>query len=545
MGRLSYLVAGLALPGLLFYLFCWRLPATRPVALPPLPPREQLALLPLDSRPVCTSLPQALGALAGSKVILPPKEALDNYKQPSQQEKLRQWLEEVLPSCQGALLSSDNYLLGGLSSARSRQPTPAAAQAFFRQLQAYGALCPDLGVFAIVPRLWLPDQPPASWYGYSLYRYNQEAAAAGLGSFTAAQALAERRENLPAPILAAYLDLYQANRAFNRAFLSQDSGPGLRLLGQDDSEPLSLANAGLEQAAALLAASPRKQAALTYGADEVAALLLARRYLAGRRPKVYLRYAHPSLPYLYLPYMALTVSGSLADKMALLGLEEAASLEEADFCLYVSCGHQGYSPGPRQVAEVAQLLQGPCPLALLDLSADYEREQLLLPLLLKEELPLLRLGAYAGWNTFSNSAGSALAQAAVFTLRRREVPPADLPRLYAQNALFLCQRFLDDYAYQKLLHPQLRQELEVMGLEPGGLQPRERAYAQRQADAFVRRQARELLHYCLGRHSFYQDAQGAYYLRELEAGARLPWPRIFEADIQVEARFGLGEREGG
>ncbi len=542
MGLLSRTVAGLSLPCCLFYFFCRLLPESRPVDLPPLPATKQVALLPLDSRPVCTELPQELGALAGYNVILPPKESLDNYERSSQREKLRLWLRQVLPQSKAAVISSDNFLLGGLIGARSRQATEGETKTFLRELKDLEALCPATDTFAIVPRLWVQAKAPASWYGYNLYRYNLSKAAADLGSFRAAEELKERRQKIPAPILAAYLDLYRANENFVSSFLAAGPlGGGLHLVGQDDSEPLTLSSAYLDRAAEKISVSKNGRAALTYGADEAASLLLARRFLKERRArlKVYVRYAHPSLPYLYLPYMALTVSGSVADKMALLGLEETKELAEADFCLYISCGHAGYRPGKKEVQEAAELLKGPRPLALVDLSADYEEEELLLPLLLKEQLPLLRLGAFAGWNTCGNSVGSALAEAAVFTLRRRELSKEELPRFYAQNAVFLCRRFLDDHFFQKILHPRLRPELEVLGTDPAHLDEKERAYAQWQVNDFIKRKAKELLYFSLGRRSFYEDEKGAYYLRDLNASAVLPWPRIFEAKLRVRAGFGL------
>ena len=50
------------------------------ISLPALPISDSVLLVPLDSRPVCSTMVQKLGKLAGINVIVPPKELLDNYQ---------------------------------------------------------------------------------------------------------------------------------------------------------------------------------------------------------------------------------------------------------------------------------------------------------------------------------------------------------------------------------------------------------------------------------------------------------------------------------
>ena len=51
----------------------------------------------------------------------------------------------------------------------------------------------------------------------------------------------------------------------------------------------------------------------------------------------------------------------------------------------------------------------------------FEAEELLLPQLLANNAPINKLAAYAAWNTFSNSSGTALAQGLIFAGRLREL----------------------------------------------------------------------------------------------------------------------------
>ena len=59
------------------------LPSSTPLKLTQPAPTQSILLLPLDSRPVCSTMVQKLGTLAGLNVILPPKACLDNYRTPS------------------------------------------------------------------------------------------------------------------------------------------------------------------------------------------------------------------------------------------------------------------------------------------------------------------------------------------------------------------------------------------------------------------------------------------------------------------------------
>ena len=48
---------------------------------------------------------------------------------------------------------------------------------------------------------------------------------------------------------------------------------------------------------------------ITYGADEIASLLLTRYYLQQQkwRPKVYLQFATPNTEFMHMPYMAVSI----------------------------------------------------------------------------------------------------------------------------------------------------------------------------------------------------------------------------------------------
>jgi hypothetical protein len=55
----------------------------------------QIALLPLDERPVNTRLPADVAAIAGGRVLLPPASILPSMRRPGDTSALREWLHQT------------------------------------------------------------------------------------------------------------------------------------------------------------------------------------------------------------------------------------------------------------------------------------------------------------------------------------------------------------------------------------------------------------------------------------------------------------------
>ena len=146
------------------------LPSSTPLRLPQPTPTQSILLLPLDSRPVCSTMVQKLGALAGLNVILPPKACLDNYRTPSDRQKLLQWLQINQSKYDYSIISADNLLHGGLLAARMNTATPTEEDALLKHLQQLSP-AKQQAIFSVIPRLLVSDQLlPDRWYQYQLLR---------------------------------------------------------------------------------------------------------------------------------------------------------------------------------------------------------------------------------------------------------------------------------------------------------------------------------------------------------------------------------------
>ena len=524
------------------------LPSSTPLRLTQQPPTQSILLLPLDSRPVCSTIVQKLGALAGLNVILPPKACLDNYRTPSDRQKLLQWLQTNQSKYDYSIISADNLLHGGLLAARMNTAAPAEEDALLKQLQQF-APAKQQAIFSVIPRLLVSDQLlPDRWYQYKLMRYSQLADIVRItGSFALTQELRRTEANIPAKVLDKYRSRYQQSDRFNMGLLKLATDDRRITFGQDDASPIGLPHASAVRLQSSIAAQKlQQQAQLTYGADEIASLLLTRYYLqqSSWQPKVYLHYASPKAEGADMPYMAVCVGAALRNQLKLIGASEANTPDSADLICYINCGNDDFRPSVMQAQELQQMLDQGYKVALIDSSANFEAEELLLPQLLAHNVQINKLAAYAAWNTFSNSSGTALAQGLLFCGRLRQLQAAGaaadrLAALYAANLNFTAERILEDYYYQKLVHPKLRQTLESFSTNPVELDSEDKTATEQYIQGKLSLQSYKLLHDNLGRTPFYQQNGQSYYLSDLSVGAKLPWARIFEAELQVWTHTGL------
>ena len=557
------------------------------VSLPALPAHEELLLVPLDSRPVCSTMVQKLGKLAGINVIVPPKELLDNYQEPAKSKKLWQWLQNKSANYNTSIISTDILLHGSLLQTRQHIASAQEQDYFFSELnklQKNITASPprqsnytnstdsdkhQLQLFSVIPRLLVSDEVyPDCWYQWHLMRYSQLLDMVQInGDYAMTKELMEYKEEIPADILSKYTSIFTQSQGFNERLLAHllpkaknskniantqvnatvaTSAP-LFIIGQDDSSPFGLPHMTATKLARHIEEHTwQTQAQLTNGADEIAALLLTRHFLQQShwQPKLFLAYGSPKTEFKHMPYMASSVGATLRNQAQLVGAQLVEESNAADIILFVHCGDADAKPTAAEAEQLASYLKHDKHVALIDLSANFEAEEMLLPLLLAQNINVNRLAAYAGWNTFSNSSGTALAQSIIFTGRLRQLQaqqsttnnPLLIPALYADNLNFTIERMLEDYYYQKRIHPQLRPYLESFGTTPTDLEPEEKQQTEYRIQERLSLYATWLYWRSLSRTPFYADTHKAYYLTDLTVGAKLPWNRIFEVDLNVHTK---------
>ncbi len=234
----------------LYYTLNLSLPTTKKYIFPRIILRKNILLVPLDSRPVCSTMVQKLGRIVGLNVIVPPKELLDNYRHPANRKKLYEWLNNNISHYQKAIISADILLHGSLLQSRQTTVTPKEQQKFLQGLQKLrqeNGMHTAIDIFSIIPRLLVSDELlPDRWYQFHLMRYSQLLDMTEINNDPyMTKELLEYQNKIPNNILAKYLALFKNSHQFNLALLEaarkqQSQVPFNIIIGQDDASPFGL-----------------------------------------------------------------------------------------------------------------------------------------------------------------------------------------------------------------------------------------------------------------------------------------------------------------
>lgn len=540
--------------------FAFWTPSRYPAALPEAPPlliKRRVILLPLDSRPPTLKFPVELGALGNIQVVTPPSSLLDQNTIPGNQEALFKWLEKESETADAIVLSTDMLLHGGLVASRRISPDILTAESktqwdtrtskLIERLEFLRNKNPNLHFlgFSIIPRQLVSEEPPARDYQPHLYHYSFYAdRVSQFEGEKDTQKFLEWREILPEEVRLQYHELFDRNLILQeKLILATEKGLFDRLIiGQDDAQPFGIPNWYRKRAVdfAQKHGVLETKVFFTGGTDELAQLLVARYALSERKDpfSVYTYYTEKSTFDRILPYMSESLGTNVDEKFRILGVVPAASPDDANLILAV---HGGYrNPDFLAYREAAKQInfwvRNGKAVSVMDVNRDFNKYESLLPILLNEKVPLLNLAGYAGWNTASNSLGTALSQGILFTIGMDgPSPKGTMPERRNLQGTFLVSRFLDDWAYQKEIQTKLNAQLRFFNYNP---------YALGTNDQKLRQELKQQIHYSFDRLYAKQFSQIPYtfpteegerhfFLRNVKIDLTFPWYRTFEIDLKV------------
>lgn len=509
--------------------------------------KSKVLLIPLDSRPPCIQYVEQLARMAQIEIILPPIELLDNYNQPAQQKALRDWLLRTIPQADAAIISTDMLIHGGLLASRNVHGTSQDIEETLNLLQRIHAEQPHIKLygFSIIPRLLLADSHNNGNLQKLVTKYSVLKDQVSLFENPLDfKLLTELEKKIPADIRENYLALYQQNTQVNIKLLElAEAGvfTGL-VLGQDDGLPFGLPNMEKQRLVHYVEQKEHlaEKVSITRGTDEVALTILGRHVnsLYQYNPRIYVQYSQPAVPEMVMPYMPHTIRRTVQEKIALIGGVEAASPQDADFVLYVHAGSRqtSYSTLTAQAQNITNLIEQGYKIALVDLSENYYANETLLPHLIQANTDLTKLAAYAGWNTTSNSIGTAVTQGALFTGALARIEETNWLSLYATQLTFLSERFVDDWYYQKDVQSVVNTTLRDMHADPYNL-GKYHVKTSDLIDRLLNDRAQHFFRQNLAyRPIVFLSAQGRqdYRLTGLHIKTQLPWDRTFEIKLEPE-----------
>jgi hypothetical protein len=516
-----------------------------PVTPKPSPPRFTIALAPLDSRPPCTDYVQKLAAMADLQVSLPPAILLDNYRQPGDTAQLRNWLSQEAVHSAAAIVSVDMLVHGGLLASRQGNEHHADAAATIQLLRTIHLEQPQVRLFAfnIIPRLFIADNPLTDKFKPQMSDWAILQETVRIFENPAdVEKLRKLEAELPSELIEHYRNLYRANRQLNSQLLElvQEGTLAGLVLGQDDSAPFGLGNLERQWLDAAISHSPLLQSRVfvTRGTDEVALSLLGQVIAdtTAHKNKVYVHYTEATTADRILPYMPGPLSRTVTEKLAISNTEQSSDFSVADYILVIHAGTIGSRR--TDMEKSADLIKGWLAtgkqVALVDLAADWRTDQTLLPFLQRNETPLQSLIAYAGWNTASNSIGTAVTQAAMVLSGNRTTSANSPLHRDLQRVGFLAERMLDDWYYQKSFRHVLNDSLQRRRINPYDLQSTRNKVNQRielqLADTFPQLVGRQWQNSLFALPT---PSQGMYAIATWRVTTSLPWDRTFEIRLET------------
>lgn len=429
--------------------------------------KRTVIYIPLDERPCNYLFPVDLAAGTDVDLRVPPFEWVGIKKQPADIPKLWQWLNEQAQDADGAILSLDTLLYGGILPSRLHQLSLEDCREQLEQLKKIKAAHPKLIIHAFslimrCPRYSSSDEEPDYYEDWGTEIFRQGYIGHRMDMGIASEEEIEEKQKidavLPEDVRTDYLSRRAVNIEVNKLVIDlvKEGVIDFMIVPQDDSAPFGLTAIDQQKVREHVRATGTELRVYMYpGADEVGCTLLARmiNIFHERRPLVYPRFSSAQGPYITPLYEDRLLYESLKYQIIAAGGLLASSLQEADMVLLVN------TPGETMMESVSQrhpnvgynvfrniveltemadyivnILNKPCVVADI---AFANGSDLTLVRLIQEKQLLFKLAGYAGWNTSSNTLGTCIAQGMLFSIYGETQEHLD----------FLSLRYTEDAGY--------------------------------------------------------------------------------------------------
>lgn len=514
---------------------------------------KKVLLVPLDSRPPCRDFPNILGKMGDYEILSPPSKAQDYYTDAGDTELMEEWLFETMPAANYAIISIDQLMHGGLLSAREKVATEEEMDVFIEKIEKLREKNPRIPiyVFYVLPRM----SPQADVENHKERQALMELSRL-IGKQNAGLPIDETKiEKLAEQISEEHLENYIAKidsntlLALKLSLLAKEGTITRLILSQDDGEPYSIPNVEKENIRTFLKENniTSDQVFITHGADEIALTLLAeiKAKETGLSPKIYVQYNDEKSQNKVLPFMAVSLEDCVNEKIEMLRGEMVATPKESDFTLYISANSTDTMNTRKRSVEDIMTLTKENEVALVDLSEHYRFSEILLPLLINERFRVNQLLAYSGWNTASNSIGTALATGIIYSATKKKAKTdEDILRGHFYRLMFLNNRILEDAYYLKDVIDLVNISLIKEGYKnTADLDLRKNA---KYADAALTTAMEKRIDYYKNTESFkspitinLKDSAKNLRIKSLTTQMYFPWPRTFEIRLEnsVELEF--------
>ena len=419
-----------------------------------------LACVPLDDRPVSTDLPQAVCAVAGASLTLPPTQAWPRGRQPGDADAIGAWVTET--TSDAFVVSLEGLTSGGLVASRTGHESLGA---LLGRLDVLRPLDVPVRASVVVPRT--PDtddaaEEPEYWdaYGRALHALS--------AALHTGRGVAVARDRVPPEVATDWARRRLRQHQLALAALDMVASGILTglIVGVDDAATASLSVPDADhiaQQAERLGLGDR--VTVGHGADEATAVMCARSLLdlgGAMGPAVAVDCGVPGGLERTAVYESAPVRCTVLDQLHAAGAVPVGLQDEPDVVLVVhppdGSGDWAVAPPTSTDATAAQAtaevvrrhLDAGRRVAVADVAQPNGADPALV-LALADTGTLLELAGWAAWNTAGNTVGTVAAHVVASHVGRLTGRFDE-----AAHRRLLAARLVEDWAWMSVVRAEVR-----------------------------------------------------------------------------------------
>ncbi len=494
--------------------------------------KMKIVYLPLDERPCNYAFAAQIADGTPITLIRPDMEQMGYKKIPADPARMGDFLLKNAADADALVLSLDMLLYGGIIPSRLHQDSRETLIKRLSLLNTLKERNPGLKIFAFALIMRCPcyssaDEEPDYYEhcGREIFLSGQVIHKRELGLLSEREA--EKLLALYGEKTGPWLQDFVQRRQLNRSVLEEillhyrPLFDGF-VIPQDDSAEYGFTTMDREYLTALCKNNDLPPVSMYPGADEAGMSMLAQAAccLMRRWPKVYCDFAHPDSPGVKPVYEDRPVGKTLPMLLGASGCSIAQGEADADIFLHLNYPAkdpvevwdpptEGYAM--RDLESFCQRIYDNIKMGRVTAVADGafgNGGDAEFAKLLQQKLPLTELSAYAGWNTSSNTLGTAVCQA-VFVWLFGHSP---------QQERFIAQRLYEDIGYCGYVRRLVTGMLPPMGYDYFNAGEKDGVVA-----ALVRKNLEAYM------QENFPGVAGSYYLDRCQ----MPWKRMFEIDLTL------------